>query len=66
MREGTEYQFDILDAEENVLATTTGKTETVEVVYEFEHEDGWTNCFAYENAKGLTKKDNPQLKYFLV
>ena len=55
LREGTEYQFDILDADENVLATTTGKTETVEVVYEFEHEDGWTNCFAYENAKGLTK-----------
>ena len=55
LREGTEYQFDILDSDENVIATTMGKTETVEVIYEYEHEDGWTNCFAYENAKGLTR-----------
>ncbi len=32
-----------------------GKTETVEVIYEYEYEDGWTSCFAYENAKGLTR-----------
>lgn len=55
LREGTEYQFDILDSDENVLATTFGKTETVEVIQEYEHEDGWTNCFSYENAKGLTR-----------
>lgn len=30
------------------------RTEAVEVIQEFPYEDGWTNCFAYENAKGLT------------
>ena len=54
LREGTEYQFTLSDSEENILAEITGKTETVEVIAEFEHEDGWTNCFTYENAKGLT------------
>jgi hypothetical protein len=54
LREGTEYQFTLSDSEENILAEITGKTENVEVIAEFEHEDGWTNCFTYENAKGLT------------
>lgn len=54
LREGTEYQFTLSDSEESVLAEITGKTETVEVITEFKHEDGWTNCFTYENAKGLT------------
>ena len=54
LREGTEYQFTLSNSEENILAEITGKTETVEVIAEFEHEDGWTNCFTYENAKGLT------------
>lgn len=31
-----------------------GKTETVEVVWTYPKEDGWTNCFTFENAKGLT------------
>ena len=35
-------------------ANADGKTETVEVIYEFPHEDGWTNCFAGERASGLT------------
>lgn len=34
--------------------TKTQKTESVEVIEEFPHEEGWTNSFAYENAKGLT------------
>ena len=59
LREGTEYQFDISDSKKNILATTIGKTETVEVIEEFEHENGWTNCFSYENSNGLT--ENPSL-----
>ena len=55
LREGMEYDFDILDADENIIASTTGSTETVEVIQEYEYEDGWTNCFSYENAKGLTR-----------
>ncbi len=37
-----------------VSASADGKTETVEVIYEFPYEDGWTNCFAGERASGLT------------
>lgn len=54
LRENTAYQFDISDSDDNILDTTTGKTETVEIIEEFAYEDGWTNCFSYENAKGLT------------
>ena len=54
LRENTAYQFDISDSDGNVIAETTEKTETVEVIQEYAHEDGWTNCFTYENAKGLT------------
>lgn len=53
LRENTEYQFDVSDADRNILATTTGKTETVEVVEECGYVDGWTNCFTYEFASGL-------------
>lgn len=55
LREGTEYLFEICDSEGNLLDSTTGKTETVEIIEEFEYEDGRTNCFSYENAKGLTR-----------
>ena len=34
-------------------ASADGKTETVEVIYEFPYEDGWTDCFAGERASGL-------------
>ena len=36
-----------------VSASADGKTETVEVIYEFPYEDGWTGCFAGERASGL-------------
>lgn len=36
------------------IITVYAKTETVEVIEEFEQEDGWTNCFTYEKASGLT------------
>ena len=60
LREGTEYTVTV----EPMLSEETdnyfvksesvgGKTETVEVIYDFPYEDGWTNCFAGERASGL-------------
>ena len=61
LREGTEYTVSvepILSDDEKdgytaVPASADGKTETVEVIYEFPYEDGWTGCFAGERASGL-------------
>ena len=61
LREGTEYTVTVepvlLDEEKDgytaVSASADGKTETVEVIYEFPYEDGWTGCFAGERASGL-------------
>ena len=61
LREGTEYTVTVepsLSEEEKdeysvISATADGKTETVEVIYEFPYEDGWTGCFAGERASGL-------------
>ena len=60
LREDTEYTVTvepvILSEEENTNAvpvSENGKTETVEVIWDFPHEDGWTNCFAGERASGL-------------
>lgn len=61
LREGTEYTVTVepvLSEEEKdeyavITASADGKTETVEVIYEFPYEDGWTNCFAAERASGL-------------
>ena len=60
LREDTEYTVTvepvILSEEENTEAvpvSENGKTETVEVIWDFPHEDGWTNCFAGERASGL-------------
>ena len=62
LREGTEYTItvepilsdDEKDGYTAVSASADSKTETVEVIYEFPYEDGWTNCFAGERASGLT------------
>ena len=62
LREGTEYTVSVepilsddeKDSYTAVSASADGKTETVEVIYEFPYEDGWTNCFAGERASGLT------------
>ena len=58
LREGTEYTVMvepvILSEEENTEAvpvSENGKTETVEVIWDFPHEDGWTNCFAGDYQK---------------
>lgn len=61
LREGSEYEIVVKELDENdepIDETATSKlceTETVEVIQEFEYEDGWTNCFAYEHAGGLTR-----------
>ena len=54
LRENSEYTFEIADESGNVLASAVQKTETVEVIEEFDYIDGWTNCFTYEKASGLT------------
>ena len=61
LREGTEYTVtvepifsdDEADDYSVKSASADGKTETVEVIYDFPHEDGWTGCFAGERASGL-------------
>lgn len=61
LREGTEYTVTVdpvLSEKEQdgytvKSASADGKTETVEVIYEFPYEDGWTGCFAGERASGL-------------
>lgn len=66
LRENAEYSITITpqmmqcESEQGSLAQmiesepVIGKTETVEVVWTYPKEDGWTNCFTFENAKGLT------------
>lgn len=59
LREGSEYEItvtpELKDGEEfePMSQTVTAKTETVEVIYEFEHEEGWTSAMAGERASGL-------------
>ena len=62
LRENTEYTVTVepmlSDDEQDDYSVRSssadGKTETVEVIYDFPYEDGWTNCFAGERASGLT------------
>lgn len=59
LREGSEYEItvtpELKDGEEKELEPQTVKAETekVEVIWEFEPIDGWTNCFAGEPASAL-------------
>ena len=61
LREGTEYTVtvepvlsdDEKDGYSVKSASADGKTETIDVVCEFPHEDGWTSAFAGERASGL-------------
>ncbi len=61
LREGTEYEMTVTpvlkenEDEDTKLKSqkVTAHTETVEVIWEFEHIDGWTNAFAGEPASGL-------------
>lgn len=55
LRENSEYTFELSDENGEILASAVQKTEAVEVIEEFDYIDGWTNCFAYERASGLTR-----------
>ena len=62
LREGSEYEITVTpelkdkESKNTKLKGQTVKahTETVEVIYEFEHIDGWTSAMAGEKASGLT------------
>lgn len=62
LRENTEYTITVEpilfdDETDNCTVKSVaanGRTESVEVIYEFPYEDGWTGCFAGERASGLT------------
>lgn len=60
LREGSEYEIVVKELDDNnkpIESSAAAKlcsTESVEVIEEFEHEDGWTGAFAFENSKGLT------------
>ncbi|MCR4645880.1 MAG: leucine-rich repeat protein [Oscillospiraceae bacterium] len=56
LRENSEYQITVeADGNSAVSGTAIGHTEQVEVLAEYPHEEGWTNCFAYEPVSGLKK-----------
>ena len=60
LRENSMYRIEVRPVPEDkdksnfTSASAAARTEKVEVIQTFPHEDGWTNCFAYENAAGLT------------
>ena len=60
LRENSMYKIEVRPVAEDkdksnfTSASAAARTERVEVIQTFPHEDGWTNCFAYENAAGLT------------
>lgn len=61
LREGSEYEIVVKTLDEDrvpiddTAVSVLCSTEKVEVIQEYEYEDGWTNCFAYEHAGGLTR-----------
>ena len=60
LRENSDYHITltpVVDTNENIICVPfelDGHTQAVEVIEEFEREDGWTSCFAGERASGLT------------
>lgn len=63
LREGTEYTVTVVsvlsddekDGYTAVSASADGKTETVEVIYEFPDEEGWDSCYCGKRSSGLTR-----------
>lgn len=60
LRENSEYALTlvpIIDGVEdyNYAQTIYAHTEAVNRIQTYQHEDGWTNCFAGERASGLTR-----------
>ena len=60
LRENSDYHITLTpvsETNENIICVPfelNGHTQAVEVIEEFEREDGWTSCFAGERASGLT------------
>lgn len=60
LREGSEYEIVVKELDDNdkpiesSAAVELCSTESVEVIEEFEPEDGWTGAYAYESSAGLT------------
>lgn len=61
LRENSEYEVTVTPILKNgekdvelVSGTVVGRTQSVEVIQEFDREEGWTSCFTYERASGLT------------
>lgn len=60
LRENSDYHITLIpiaNEGENIICVPfelDAKTQSVEVIQEFEHEEGWTSCFAGERASGLT------------
>lgn len=60
LRENSDYHITltpVANTGENIICVPfelNGRTQAVEVIEEFEREEGWTSCFAGERASGLT------------
>ena len=55
LRENSEYEITVEEEGSSLSGKMIGHTEAVEVLQEYPHEEGWTNCFAYEPVSGLKK-----------
>lgn len=54
LRENTTYAITITDLTDDISEKLSVKTEQVTAIEEYDYVSGWTNCFAYEYASGLT------------
>ena len=60
LRENSEYAIEVIpinlrENEAAVPETIVGRTDHVLPLIEYGKEEGWTGCFAYEKASGLTR-----------
>lgn len=55
LRENTQYIVKIKDLTANTEESVLGTTEKVNVIQTYDYISGWTNCFTYESASGLTR-----------
>lgn len=55
LRENTFYIIRVQDLTDNTEESVLGITEKADVIQTYDYVSGWTNCFAYESASGLTR-----------
>lgn len=55
LRENTRYIVTVIDLTANEKENIFAMTEKVSVLENYDYVSGWTNCFAYESADGLTQ-----------